>query len=149
MGTLTDAKGRSMQARIIAANDTQVRMQREDATFFTLDLAILSAADQAKVRAVEALPHIDAEGRVAFRVYDFGAVGDGETDDGPAIRAAVAAAIQSGPGSVVVFDEAFYRMLRYSGSRAHIMLEGVQGLTLEGNGATIIGTPYNGFLSVN
>lgn len=149
MGTLTDAKGRSMQARIIAANDTQVRIQREDTTFFTLDLALLSAADQEKIHAVEALPHIDAEGRVVFRVYDFGAVGDGETDDGPAIRAAVAAAIQSGPDSVVLFDEVPYRMLRYPEARAHIMLEGVQGITLEGNGATIIGTPYNGFLSVN
>ncbi|MDB2681475.1 right-handed parallel beta-helix repeat-containing protein [Opitutales bacterium] len=149
MGALTDAKGRSMQARIIAANDTQVRIQREDATFFTLDLAILSAADQANIRAMDALPQIDAEGRVVFHLFDFGAVGDGETDDGAAIRAAVAAAIQSGPGSVVVFDEAPYRMLRYSGARAHIMLEGVQGLTIEGNGATIIGTPYNGFLSVN
>ena len=149
MGTLTDAKGRSMRARLIAANEMQVRIQREDGEFFSLNLDILSAVDQANIQALESLPQIDAEGQVAFRVYDFGAVGDGETDDGAAIRAAVAAAIQSGPDSVVVFDEASYRMLRYPEARAHIMLEDVQGLTIEGNGATIIGTPYNGFLSVN
>lgn len=130
MGPLTDGKGRSMLARIIAANDAQVRVEREDGNFFVLNLDTLSAGDQVRIRAMEGLPRIDAEGQVSFQVYDFGAVGDGETDDGPAIRAAVAAAIQSGPGSVVVFEDTTYRMLHYSEASAHVMLEGVSGLTL-------------------
>jgi len=82
-----------------------------------------------------------------LRVADFEAVGDGVHDDGPAVQRAVATAIESGQGSKVVFEKKSYRLARHPGS-AQIALEGVTGLTLEGNGAEIIGNPWNGFLSV-
>ncbi|MDG1302414.1 MAG: hypothetical protein P8R37_12595, partial [Opitutae bacterium] len=149
MRRLTDVQGRPMQGRVIAANEDQVRVQRADGAFFTVELTTLSEADQGHIGDLQNLPELDAAGIVRFTVGDFGAVADGVTDDGTAIRAALAAAIESGPGSMVVFEPKSYRMLRYPEASAHIMLEGVSGITLEGNGATIIGTPYNGFLSVS
>ena len=50
------------------------------------------------VRAEQA--PVDAAGRI-FHVADFGAVGDGTTDDGPAVRKAVEAAVAAGAGSSV------------------------------------------------
>ncbi|MGZ0654810.1 right-handed parallel beta-helix repeat-containing protein [Coraliomargarita sp. W4R53] len=92
------------------------------------------------------LPKLDAEDSARFAVSDFGAVADGVTDDGPAIRAAVAAAIESGSASTVVFEPKVYRMDRHRGGSFQIRLVGVNDLTLEGKGATIIGTPYHGFI---
>jgi polygalacturonase len=40
-----------------------------------------------------------------FPVAGFGATGDGKTDDGPAIRKAVEAAMVAGAGSRVVFEK--------------------------------------------
>lgn len=84
-----------------------------------------------------------------FSVADYGAIGDGKTDDGPAIREAVAAAIAAGPGSRVVFEKKQYRMARYKGSHVQIELKDLSGVTLEGNGAEIINNPYNVLLIVN
>jgi hypothetical protein len=90
------------------------------------------------------VPHADR-----FKVADYGAVGDGKTDDGPAIREAVAAAVAAGPGARVVFAKRTYRMARYKGGSPQIALKDISGLTLEGNGAEIINNPYNPFLVVN
>ena len=77
-----------------------------------------------------------------FKVADYGAVADGKTDDGPAVRKAVAAAIKAGPGSKVVFEKKQYRFAKYDGNY-HIDLKDVSQITLEGNGAEIINNPYN------
>ena len=68
-----------------------------------------------------------------FHVSTFGAKGDGTSDDGPAIRKAVAAAIKAGPGSKVVFAKKRYRLARTK-QNYHISLNGVTGLTIEGKG---------------
>ncbi len=77
-----------------------------------------------------------------FCVTDFGARGDGVTDDGPAIREAVAAAVAAAPGATVVFENRRYRLAK-AGAAYHISLEGVKGLMIEGNGAELINSPWN------
>jgi hypothetical protein len=89
----------------------------------------------------------DGRGAGSFAVADFGAAGDGKADDAPAVRKALAAAIQAGPGSKVVFERKTYRFDRQPGA-AILALENADGITLEGNGAEIIGSPWNGFLSI-
>lgn len=83
-----------------------------------------------------------------FQVSDYGAVGDGKTDDGPAVRRAVAAAINAGPGSTVVFEKRPYRLARYKNEPYHISLRDISGITLEGNGAEIINNPYNCIVNI-
>ncbi len=83
-----------------------------------------------------------------FKVADFGAVGDGKTDDAPAARRALAAAIEAGPGSRVVFEKKSYRFARQPGE-AILALDGASGIMIEGHGAEIIGNPWNGFLRIS
>jgi hypothetical protein len=82
-----------------------------------------------------------------FQVKDYGAKGDGQTDDGPAIRKAVAAAVAAAPGSKVVFEKRRYRLGR-SKVDYHISLNGVKGLTIEGNGAELINNPWNNIVKL-
>ena len=82
-----------------------------------------------------------------FKVSDYGALGDGQADDAPAVRKALAAAIEAGPGSTVVFEKKSYRFARQPGG-AILDLDGVTGITIEGNGAEIIGNPWNPFLNI-
>lgn len=82
-----------------------------------------------------------------FHVGAFGAKGDGVTDDGPAIRRAVAAAIEAAPGAKVLFEPKRYRLAK-ADVDYHIALEGVKGLTLEGNGAELINTPWNNIIKL-
>ena len=82
-----------------------------------------------------------------FQVADYGAIGDGQTDDAPAVRKALAAAIEAGPGSTVVFEKKSYRFARQPDG-AILSLNGATGITIEGNGAEIIGNPWNQFLSI-
>jgi len=78
-----------------------------------------------------------------FRVADFGATGDGETDDGPAIRRAVEAAVAAGPGARVVFEDKVYRLGHKPSAIHHINLENVSGIHFEGNGALLLNNPRN------
>ncbi|MDT8389827.1 MAG: hypothetical protein RRC34_04885 [Lentisphaeria bacterium] len=82
-----------------------------------------------------------------FHVRDYGAVGDGAADDGPAIRQAVEAAVAAGPGSRVVFDKKRYRLAK-ADVDYHIALKGVKGLVIEGNGAELTNTPWNNIVTV-
>ena len=82
-----------------------------------------------------------------FRVVDFGAKGDGKTDDGGAIRQAVSAAVKAGPGSKVVFEKKRYRLAK-ANVDYHISLKGVKGVTIDGNGAELINTPWNNLVKL-
>lgn len=109
----------------------------------------LSLVFSAALFPLAASAQVPPGGRVAesFAVADFGAAGDGKTDDAPAVRKALAAAIQAGPGSKLVFERKTYRFDRQPGG-AILSLENADGITLEGNGAEIIGSPWNGFLKI-
>jgi len=82
-----------------------------------------------------------------FKVAEYGAVGDGTTDDGPAIRRAVAAAVGAEPGAKVVFEKRRYRLAR-ANVDYHITLKGVKDLTIEGNGAELINNPWNNIVKL-
>ena len=69
-----------------------------------------------------------------FSVADSGAKGDGQTDDGPAIRRAVAAALATGAGSRVVFEKKTYRLDWFKSAQHQIELVGAKDITLEGTG---------------
>lgn len=60
-------------------------------------IAVLDASGRVPV---EQLPEITPVSASEFSVRDFGAVGDGVTDDAPAFRAALAAAAENGGGTV-------------------------------------------------
>ncbi len=81
-----------------------------------------------------------------LKVSTFGAMGDGIHDDGPAIRKAIAAAIEAGPDSLVRLESKTYRLKEYARSDTQFELTNVKGLTIEGNGARLINTPTNNLI---
>ena len=78
-----------------------------------------------------------------FPVADFGAVGDGLTDDGPAFRAAFAAACAAKEPSRVLCEARTYRLGEYTGDFYTFVLEGAKDITFEGGGATLLFHPRN------
>lgn len=77
----------------------------------------------------------------------FGVVGDGKTDDGPAIRKAVAAAVKAGPGAELVFEKRTYRLGMHEGA-ANISLSDVTDLAIDGKGSLLLVHPRNGVFDV-
>ncbi len=73
-----------------------------------------------------------------FRVADYGAVGDGRTDDRPAIQRAFDAAKAAGGPLAVVFKKKQYLLGDNPRAWHTFVLEDLRGLTVEGNGATLI-----------
>jgi hypothetical protein len=69
-----------------------------------------------------------------FRACDFGAVADGRTESGGAIRAAIAAAIKAGPGAEVLLDEGTY-IVKAEGPKGYCFpIDRASGLTVRGAG---------------
>jgi len=83
-----------------------------------------------------------------FNVSDYGAIGDGLTDDGPAIRKTIEAAVFNGLGSRVIFEKKSYRLGKFE-NPYQIVLKGVSGITIDGNGAEIINNPYNAIIDID
>ena len=83
-----------------------------------------------------------------FKVSDFGATGDGKTDDGPAIQKAVDAAVAAGAGSRVVFEKKTYRLDWRKTAPYQISLAGATNIAIEGNGAVLVSHPRNNLISL-
>ncbi len=76
---------------------------------------------------------------VVVYARDYGTVGDGVHDDGPAIRRAINAAIASGKPSKVVLDAGkTYLVGEYQQDYAYFTLLGVNNFILDGQGSEII-----------
>lgn len=87
------------------------------------------------------------EGLSVFDVGDYGAVGDGVTDDMAAIRAAVTDARHAG-GGVIRFDGSkIYRPTGQTNSTVECLFDfyGASNIKIEGNGATILLHPPDSF----
>jgi hypothetical protein len=79
----------------------------------------------------------------------FGAAGDGRTDDRDAIQRAICAAVAEGPGSRVVFEPGrIYRLGARDEAYGALLVEGARGVTLCGQGATLLAHPSNRILAM-
>lgn len=82
-------------------------------------------------------------------VRDFRAVGDGRTDDGPAIRAAIKQAIDSGGPVTVEFEpNRKYRVASFEQTFAFRIAK-VRNFTIRGNGAELVILPPNKVMSLS
>ena len=89
-------------------------------------------------------------GAKVFHVADYGAVGDGETDDMAAVHAAVEAAKTAGSG-IIRFDEGkAYRVIGLKDMTQEYVfdLRGAKNIMIEGNGAKMLLHPPDGLAMV-
>lgn len=89
-----------------------------------------------------------------FRAQDFGAKGDGVTDDGPAIQRAVSAALAAGKPARMVFEPGkTYRLLTPQATKASdaglFELHGINDLTIDGGGSLFLLHPDVQFLQAS
>lgn len=74
-------------------------------------------------------------GAGVYRASSFGVVGDGVTDDGPAIGRLLEAAMRA-PGARIVFDERKTYHVAGAASRYVLDIAGADGMTIDGQGST-------------
>jgi hypothetical protein len=84
-----------------------------------------------------------------FQVKDYGAVGDGKTDDGPAIRKAIAAAIAAAKPATVLFEKKTYRVEKQDDRWESFVLEGAKDILIDGQGAMLVFSPDNRAFMLN
>ena len=99
--------------------------------------AVLRIAFGVFVLAGSSLALADRAGR-RFDVGDYGARADDGANDLPGISKALSACAKQG-GSVLIFSKGRYDLTRGPRGRgAYFPLRGVKGMTIEGNGATLV-----------
>ena len=87
-------------------------------------------------------------GEKNFQFSDFGGIGDGKTDNSPALTRAVEA-LRTAPGATLTFEPGDYRFFslkeKFIHERYHKIISGLKSNTLDGNGANLIfSTPEDG-----
>lgn len=85
-----------------------------------------------------------AKSDIVLKAEDFGVIGDGKTDDGPAISAAVDAAIEQ--KATLVFDGSKTYYMEKTDNiaavfRSPFAMTGASGITIDGQGATFLVAP--------
>lgn len=85
---------------------------------------------------------------VDLRAQDFGVVGDGLTDDGPAIQRLLSTALAAGGPVRIIFPPGKTCYIRTAPDRYVFRLHRVSRLTLDGAGSTFALDPYLRFLSL-
>ena len=104
-------------------------MKRTSHTALTATFALLT------VTLFGSLP-VSGTDMKPINVKDFGAKGDGATDDTAAINAAIVAAHKQGAGAVVSLPSGRYKTA--TGAEKSICITGADGLTFQGEGDTTI-----------
>lgn len=118
------------------ASDSMKRTPHFFSIIFISSAAILGARE-AMPKATPETVQSPSE-RAALRVGDFGALGDGIHDDGPAIAAAFEAAKADGVPSTVVFGEKIYRLGDNPTAWHYFQMSGHEDLVIDGGGATLL-----------
>ena len=106
-------------------------------TFFIALVAVLDAREPRPAAAADKGPPPQRE-RTLLRVADFGALGDGVHDDGPAIADAFKAAREDGVPSTVVFGKKSYRLGDNPAAWHYFKMSGHEDLVIDGAGATLL-----------
>jgi hypothetical protein len=99
-------------------------------------VAILGAQESSPKATLQ--PGQSPAARAPLRVADFGALGDGVHDDGPAIAAAFKAAKADGVPSTVVFEKKTYWLGDHPTAWHYFQMLGHEDLVIEGGGATLL-----------
>lgn len=146
--TFTDQQGRTIEARLVAANAQELKIQRQDGQFYVLSRATLSNADQQWLESMTALPQLDANGNAYIDAVDFGLHADGVSDDGPAIRAMLEAAAGIDAPITLRFPKDKVIAVKTGTERYVFHLHRREQLTIEGNGCEFVLDPYLCFIDL-
>ncbi|HLL87730.1 MAG TPA: hypothetical protein VK324_00340, partial [Tepidisphaeraceae bacterium] len=103
----------------------------------------------AEQAAVAAARGARAAGGRRISVRDFGAAGDGRRDDGPPLRAAVAALAAAGPGTTLHIPAGMYRLSGFADPRRRyaLVLRDLAHVTIDADpGTTLVSSEVGGVL---
>jgi len=144
------------QARILGrlesylnAPSTGTALGKRDRTMAESERASLEAILGKEIEILQRNGELDRKEVTRLNVRDFGATGDGRTDDGPALREAFRAASEAGPGCVLAFPRGNYRIEGFADPRRRyaLALKKARDLILDGEpGTRLTATEVGGVL---